>query len=110
MSYKVVVSPYFERELKRLAKKYSSIRDDYRTFLHSLLENPTQGNALGKQSFKVRMAIRSKNKGKSGGARVITCVKIINETVYLLKIYDKSEQESITDEELDSLLVQAGLI
>ena len=72
MSYKLVVSPYFEQELKRLAKKYSSVRDDYRALLNSLLENPTQGSTLGKNSYKVRMAIRSKNRGKSGGARVIT--------------------------------------
>ena len=72
MSYKLVVSPYFEQELKRLAKKYSSVRDDYRALLNSLLENPTRGSTLGKNSYKVRMAIRSKNRGKSGGARVIT--------------------------------------
>ena len=110
MSYKLVVSPYFERELKRLAKKYTSVRDDFRTLLHSLLEDTTQGSALGKHSFKVRMAIRSKNKGKSGGARVITCVKVVGETIYFLKIYDKSEQESINNDELDSLLREAGLL
>lgn len=50
------------------------------------------------------MAIASKGKGKSGGARVITCFKIVHETVYLLTIFDKSEQESITDKELSELL------
>lgn len=52
MSYKLVVSPYFEQELKRLAKKYSSVRDDYRALLNSLLENPTQGSALEKIAVK----------------------------------------------------------
>lgn len=55
------------------------------------------------------MSIAAKGKDKSGGARVITCVKIVNETIYLLTIYDKSEQENINDNELDQLLNQAGL-
>lgn len=50
------------------------------------------------------MAISSKNKGKSGGSRVITCVKIIDETVILLAIYDKSEKEDIEESKLKSIL------
>jgi hypothetical protein len=50
------------------------------------------------------MAIASKNKGKSGGSRVITCVKVVNETIFLLSTYDKSEQENIEDSKLKSLL------
>ena len=46
------------------------------------------------------MSIESKNKGKSGGARVITCVKIIDEVVYLLAIYDKSERSTLKDKEI----------
>ena len=109
MSYKPVTTPFFERELKRLAKKYSSIREDYRRFLIELVENPLQGSPLGQDCYKVRMAIASKNKRKSGGARIITCVKVIKETVYLLKMYDKSEQESIAANELDDLLEASGL-
>jgi len=56
------------------------------------------------------MSIAAKNKGKSGGARVITCVKIVGETVYLLTIYDKSEQDSISDNERDDLLRENGLL
>lgn len=56
------------------------------------------------------MSIAAKNKGKSGGARVITCVKVVGETVYLLTIYDKSEQESISDNERDDLLRENGLL
>jgi hypothetical protein len=56
------------------------------------------------------MAISSKGKGKSGGSRVITCVKIINQTAYLLTIYDKSDKENIPDKELDELLSLAGIL
>jgi len=75
----------------------------------SLLENPVQGDGLGNDCYKARTAIESKNKGKSGGARVITCVKIVNETIYLLSVYDKSRQSTFNDKELDSLLKEAGI-
>ena len=50
------------------------------------------------------MSIASKGKGKSGGARVITCFKIANKTVYLLTIFDKSEKENLSDKEIKELL------
>jgi len=46
------------------------------------------------------MAISSKSRGKFGGARLITYVKIIEETIYLISIYDKSESATISDIEL----------
>jgi hypothetical protein len=55
------------------------------------------------------MAISSKGKGKSGGSRVISCVKIIAGSIFLIAIYNKSEKESIHDKELDALLRRAGL-
>ena len=87
MSFRIVALPEFEKELKKLAKKYRSIRDDYSHLLDLLDQNPSLGTPLGKNSFKIRMAIGSKSGGKSGGARVITCVKIVKETVFLVSIY-----------------------
>jgi len=55
------------------------------------------------------MSIASKGKGKSSGSRVITCVKVVPGSVYLLSIYDKGEKENISDKELDTLLKLAGL-
>ena len=68
------------------------------------METPQQGTALGNNCYKVRLAITSKGKGKSGGARVITYVLVLDETVYLLSIYDKSEQDSISESELLKLI------
>lgn len=56
------------------------------------------------------MKISSKGKGKSGGSRVITCVKIANEEITLLSICDKSEQADISDGFLLQLLTENGLI
>lgn len=72
--------------------------------VESLEDNPLMGTSIGKDCYKIRMPIRSKGKGKSGGARVITYVKIVDETVYLLSIYDKSEQASISEKEITNRL------
>ena len=106
MSYKVRSFPSFDKQAKRLAKKYPSLRTDLRSFFDSLRHTPEQGSALGKGCYKVRMSISSKGQGKSGGARVITFVKVTRETVFLLAIYDKSEIETISTAELDAYLRQ----
>jgi len=104
MSYEIKYIANFERELKRLAKKYRSIKDDLETLAELLQKNPEQGDDLGNDVYKIRMAIKSKGKGKSGGARVITHVKIIDETVYLLSIYNKGEQNNISKNKIIELL------
>ena len=104
MSFEILTIPPFERQLKKLAKKYPSIKQDFATLLISLQENPEHGTLLGKGCYKVRMAISSKGKGKSGGSRMITHLVIEDQIIYLLSIYDKSEKASISDAELKELL------
>jgi mRNA-degrading endonuclease RelE of RelBE toxin-antitoxin system len=104
MSYEIVAIPNFRKELKKLAKKYPSLKEDFGVLLESLEVNPLQGVSLGNNCYKIRMAIASKGKGKSGGSRIITFIKISQTTVYLLSIYDKSEKENISDSELKELL------
>ena len=93
----------FERAAKRLSKKYPSLAADIRNLKADLIENPYLGISLGDDMYKVRLAISAKNKGKSGGARVITCVKIVDDEIHLLTMYDKSEIDNISDEYLDEL-------
>jgi hypothetical protein len=109
MSFNIVVTDGFKKHAKSIAKKHRSLKSDLIKLIDSLEENPTQGESLGKDCYKVRMAISSKGKGKSGGSRVITCVKIIEQNAYLLTIYDKSDKENISDKELDELLRLAVL-
>jgi len=104
MSYNIIAIPHFKRELKKLAKKFPSIKDDFAQLIDSLQDQPEQGTALGNKCYKIRMAITSKGKGKSGGSRVITYVQVLQTTVYLLSIYDKSDKENISDKELKELL------
>ena len=100
MLFKIEATPEFLHEAKKLAKKYPSLKSDIANLAELLSADPKQGVPLGKDTYKIRLAIGSKGKGKSGGARVITCVKIISAVVYLVSIYDKSEQNDIPDKEL----------
>ena len=104
MSYKVRTIPNFEKSLKRLVKKYASLKAEYIVLLDSLEQDPEQGTPIGNHCFKIRLAIASKGKGKSGGARVIIHVVVTDKIVVLLDIYDKSEQPSISEKELAELL------
>ncbi|TAE18466.1 MAG: hypothetical protein EAZ95_04040 [Bacteroidetes bacterium] len=100
----IIALKEFAKYLKWLVKKNPSLIGKTETLQESLVENPFQGVALAHDCFKIRLAIASKDRGNSGGARVITCVKVIQETVYLLTIYDKSEQEDIAENALIQLL------
>ncbi len=101
MSFKIETLTIFNKQAKRLSKKYPSLKNDLAMLFKSLEDDPTQGKALGNSFYKLRLAIGSKNKGKSGGARIITYVKITATTVYLTSIYDKSEKNNFTDKELE---------
>ncbi|MES2587635.1 MAG: type II toxin-antitoxin system RelE/ParE family toxin [Bacteroidota bacterium] len=102
MSYNIEVTAYFAKQLKRYVKKYPSLKNEFAELIKSLKENPQQGTNLGNNCYKIRLAIASKGKGKSGGARVITHLQIIQSKVFLLSIYDKSEQSDISDKDLNS--------
>lgn len=112
MNYSIKTYRAFDKELKRLAKRYKSLKEDIMHLAEDLLDNPTQGVDLGSGIHKVRMAITSKGKGKSGGARVITLIITHSDTeseIGLHYIYDKSERESLTDAELKAIIAQNGL-
>jgi hypothetical protein len=104
MNFNVEVTSYFKKQAKRLIKKYPSLKAEVDQLISALMTDPEQGISLGKGCFKIRLAITSKGKGKSGGARLITHVQIVKQKVYLLSIFDKSEIENLSDGELKFLL------
>jgi len=104
MSIEVLITSDFKRDVKPLLKKYKSLKQDILDLISSIEKDPTQGTPLGNDCYKIRLAITSKGKGKSGGARVITCTKVLAGFVYLLTIYSKSEKDTISDKELKDLL------
>jgi hypothetical protein len=104
MSYKIFSIPPFDSQLKRLSKKYPSLKTEFAELLVNLEAAPKQGSPLGNNCYKIRLSIASKKKGKSGGARIITHVQVLKSEVFLLSIYDKSAKDTISDQELRALL------
>jgi mRNA-degrading endonuclease RelE of RelBE toxin-antitoxin system len=109
MSYSIKVTANFEKEAKPLIKKYPSFKADIAKLIYELETNPTLGISLGHNLFKIRIAISSKGKGKSGGARMITYVVSKNETVNLISIYDKGEYDTANIDTLLGILRDEGL-
>lgn len=104
MSYKVSLLTVFERQARILYRKYPSLKKELLTLINDLKENPIKGISIGHGCYKIRLAIASKGKGKSGGARIITHMVFKEDTLYLLSIYDKSELENLTDNEILELV------
>ena len=108
MKYNVLTIPPFDKQFKRLVKKYPSLKTEIANLIVELKSDPDKGIALGNECYKIRLAIASKGKGKSGGARVITYLAVAENNVFLLSIYDKSQQSDIEDKELLRLLSLIG--
>ena len=104
MSYNIELSANFKKEAKKLVNKYPSLKSELAMLFEQLEEKPTMGTPLGNDVYKIRLSIASKGKGKSGGARVMSYVKVINTTVLLFSIYNKGDKNSISDGEIDMLL------
>ncbi|MBP6184617.1 MAG: addiction module toxin RelE [Saprospiraceae bacterium] len=109
MSYNVIPTYRFEKELKRLAKKFPSLKNEFADLIAKIANHPETGTFIGNNCYKIRLAIGSKGKGKSGGARVITSLYIETETVYLLTIYDKGEKTDLKQSELQEIIESLDL-
>lgn len=96
--------------LKRIAKKHQSVRQDFLFLIEKLEKEPRHGTPLGNNLYKIRLKITSLSKGKSGGARVITYVKIESEIVFLVEVYLKSEFAAINEKAIINRLFSRGLL
>ena len=107
----IEVTEEFLRCVKPIAKRYRSFNQDYQALLDELEKNPHAGIDLGQGYRKVRMAIASKGKGKSGGARVITLNYVeLNGKLYLLYAYDKSESDSVDIAIIKEMVADLGIL
>ncbi len=104
MSFSVIPSDKFKREAKRLSRKFPSLKQELIELNDTLTNKPETGTPLGNDTYKIRFAVKSKSKGKSGGARVITYVIKENKEVYLLILYDKSEFDIVDDKTIKSII------
>jgi mRNA-degrading endonuclease RelE of RelBE toxin-antitoxin system len=106
MSYNIIPTPVFKSQAKRLIKKFPSLRKELAQLNDILINTSDFGTGLGNDTFKIRLAVKSKGKGKSGGMRVITFKIDKNKEIYLLTIYDKSEIATLDDRALKFIIRQ----
>lgn len=116
MRVTVNVSTSFKRQAKPLLKRYVSLKDELAKLETELIANPRKGIPLGIDAYKIKLAVKSKQRGKSGGLRVITYLEteIIgliesegdNLEVILISIFDKKDTANISDKELRDLIKQ----
>jgi mRNA-degrading endonuclease RelE of RelBE toxin-antitoxin system len=104
MSYKIIVTPHFEKEIKRLTRKFPSLKYEFAELIARIIIKPDIGIYIGNNCYKIRIGIGSKGKGKSGGARVISYLYYEAEVIYLLTVYDKNEKSNIRQSELNEMI------
>jgi hypothetical protein len=110
MKRKIIALPHFDRRLKRLVKKFRTLSSEMAAFETSIEQYPKQGKDLGAGLYKIRLASKSKGTGKSGGFRVVTYyIEQVgdDEIIYLVTIYDKSEEDSVTKADLLAIVEEA---
>ncbi len=109
MNVEIIVTETFRREAKKLIKKYPSLKNELSIFEDSLIKKPDQGKLILENVYKIRIAVKSKGKGKSGGLRVITYLIITKKDderiqVFLLSIYDKSDIENLPEPQINKII------
>lgn len=115
MNYSIIVIDNFKKEAKPLLKKYPSLRNELEALQVQLLENPRMGVKITENLYKIRLAVKSKGRGKSGGMRVLTYVWEISveleedadkseTTIFLASIYDKSDEENVSDKDIERII------
>ena len=110
MANQVVPTDLFEAKFKRLKKKFRTLEAELKALTYVLEQTPDTGESMGSGLYKIRLASKSKGKGKRGGFRVITYLVLQKDTdidVYLITIYDKSEQDSIDKDDLLAIIDDA---
>nr|WP_071187671.1 type II toxin-antitoxin system RelE/ParE family toxin [Trichormus sp. NMC-1] len=104
----VQASVTFTRNIRNLAKKYRSIRNDIQPVAEQLERGDLPGDkisGIGYDVFKLRIRNSDIQKGKSGGYRLIYYVKTAK-GIILLTIYAKSEQADILADEIRSIITE----
>ncbi len=94
--YKVVVTNYFKKQLKRLLKKHRGLLDVFKNALNSF--DKDQATSIGMGVYKVRL--QGQGKGKSGGYRLYVFVMEIEGILTPICIYSKNEKENLTHIEM----------
>lgn len=106
MHYNILTLPEFDKNVKKLSKRYKNIKNDLTKLTNDLQSDSDLGIHLFGMCYKIRLANSSVPTGKSKGFRVIIYYMDKSDTLYLLNIYSKSDKDTISDSEIIELLKQ----
>jgi len=104
----IALTPRFKKDLRDLAKRYHSIRNDLQPLIKQLQTGEIVGDrivGLKYQIFKVRLKNSDIQKGKSGGYRVIYYVKT-SDQIILATIYSKSDVSDVGNDVIEDAIAQ----
>ena len=99
----------YTKAIKKLKKRFKSIEDDCDKFIQSIETTDDLRAELGNGVYKVRIANGDKKVGKRGGYRLISYLKLIDNKLYLMYIYDKSDFSTVTEKQIDAFITQLSL-
>jgi len=94
------------KAVKKLVKRYRNIEKDVQKFLQSVASKDDLGVELKNNIYKARVNNSNKNKGKRAGYRLITYLKLVENELILVYIYDKSDLENIKESDIDQLILE----
>ena len=104
MNLKIKTLPSFDKELKKLAKRYRNIKKDMKQLYQELLENQKAGIEIVDNCYKIRLANSSIPTGKSGGFRAVYYYIDSDENIILISIYSKTEQSTLSEDKILQIL------
>ena len=97
----------FNKAVKTLKKRFRSIDQDWLAFVNSIQTDEDLGICLGDGIYKTHIANSDKHSGTSGGYRLISYLKLVDNELYLIYIYDKSDFENLSENKIDQLILDA---
>lgn len=104
INLRVSKTDYFNKLVKQLSKKYRNIETDIDNFIDNIQTIESLGVSIGKNVYKVRLQNTDNKKGKSGGYRFITYLKLVDKELILIYIYSKSDLENVDEKTIDKLI------
>ena len=108
---KVVESDEFRKDIKKIGKRYRSVKQDVRSLTAQLKAGETPGDRITGNKYpvyKVRVKNSDIKKGQSGGYRVIYYIRTA-EVILLTNIYSKSDRSDISNKEVEDVIGQYEL-
>lgn len=102
--------PIFKKKLEHYGKKNPNMKQDYQDLLHTLEKDPTNAILIKNETYKIRVANTSSNKGKSSGYRVYYFYRSSKNTIVLLYMYSKNEEANLNDDKLDKLISECQIL